>query len=273
MLKRITGPQALTVVVVAMIIAVAGLANFSRAQAPQPPPVRIQVTTIQLKADMLTVWEDLQKNEMIPAQKKTGLPWRHTLANGATGQGFTRLTIIPLANNAQLDMPGFITRAISAEANANYNAKLRATILSQRAEIYTLEQDASLMSNLTAMPQLQLVQVASVLPGKGGEFLASMREDYLPNYRKAGVKDYWVWTLNAGGPGGQRVMVRLLDKYADIDRPALLQQAGLSQEQQNKIGARRNATLATPIENEVYRFIPELSYGLPTGAAAARATN
>jgi hypothetical protein len=68
-------------------------------------------------------------------------------------------------------------------------------------------------------------------------------------------------------------MVRLLDKYADIDRPALLQQAGLSQEQQNKIGARRNATLATPIENEVYRFIPELSYGLPTGAAAARATN
>lgn len=272
MLKRITGPQALTLVVVAMIIAVAGLANFSRAQAPQPPPVRIQVTNIQLKPDMLTVWEDLQKNEMIPAQKKAGLAWRHTLANGATGQGFTRVTIIPLVNNAQLDMPGFITRAVSAEANANYNAKLRTTIQSQRTEIYTLEQNASLMSNLTTMPQLQIVQVAKVLPGKGNEFLASMREDYLPNYKKAGVKDYWVWTLNAGGPGGERVMVRLIDKYAEIDRPPLFQQAGVSQDQQDKIGARRNATLATPIETEVYRFIPELSYGTPSVPAASRST-
>ena len=37
-----------------------------------------------------------------------------------------------------------------------------------------------------------------------------------------------------------------------------------------KIGARRNATLAGPTETTVFRFIPELSYGMP---GQVRATN
>ena len=89
MTKRITGPLIAAVLVVAAI-ALAGIAVFNRAQAQgqQPPAVRIQVVVIQLKPDMMTTWEDLQKNEMIPAQKKAGLPWRHTLANGKVRKMF-----------------------------------------------------------------------------------------------------------------------------------------------------------------------------------------
>src|ERR1041385_8020150 len=126
--RRITGPQLITLVVVAAVLGLAGLVSFTRAQAPTAPPVRVQVAVIQLKPEMMTTWEDLQKNEMIPAQKKAGLPWRHTLGNGASGQGLTRITIVPFSNYADLDMPGFLVRAVSAEANANYNAKLRTTI-------------------------------------------------------------------------------------------------------------------------------------------------
>jgi hypothetical protein len=138
---------------------------------------------------MVITWEDLQKNEMIPAQKKTGLPWRHTLGNGASGQSFTRVTIGPLASYAQLDMPGFIHS--------------RRQCRSQR--------------------ELQ-------------------REDST-NHPHATAFDPHV---------------------------ALLVQAGLTQDQQTKIAARRNATLGGATETEVYRFIPELSYGTPT---AVRSTN
>jgi len=264
MTKRITGPRAAVFIAVAAI-ALAVIVAVSRAQAPaqQGPPQRIVVTVTQLKPDMVATWEDLQKNELIPAQKKTGLPWRHTLGNGASGQGFTRVSIGPLANYAQLDMPGFITRAVSAEANANYNAKIRPTIESQRQSIATLQTDLSIQSNATTMLAFQVVQSVELLPGKGNDFAASMREDYLPAYKKAGVKDYWVFTTNQGGPGGERILVRPIAKYADLDKPALLVQAGLSQEQQDKIGARRNATLANGARTEVYRFIPELSYGSP----------
>jgi hypothetical protein len=269
MLKRITGPRAIALIVVVAAIAIAAFVAVSRAQAPAgPPPQRIVVTITQLKPDMVTTWEDLQKNEMIPAQKKAGLPWRHTLGNGASGQSFTRVTIGPLANYAQLDMPGFITRAVSAEANANYNAKLRQTVLSQQQSIATLQVDESIMSNATTMQPLQLVQVFHVAPGKGADFAASLREDYLPAYKKAGVKDYWVYNTNQGQPG--TVLVRPIANYAELDKPALLVQAGLTQDQQTKIGGRRNATLGGATETEVYRFIPELSYGTP---AAVRSTN
>jgi hypothetical protein len=218
---------------------------------------------------MITTWDDLQRNELIPAQKKAGLPWRHTLGNGISGQSFTRVTIGPLARFADLDMPGgFITRAVSAEANANYNAKIRPTILSQRNSIMTLQVNDSIVSNATTMLPLQVVQMFHPGPGKGGEFAASLREDYLPAYKKAGVKDFWVFTTNQGEPGV--VLVRPIANYAELDKPGLLQQAGLTEDQQTKIGARRNATLAGPTETNVFRFIPELSYGMP---GQVRATN
>ena len=269
--RRITGPQAVTLVIVAAVLGLAGLVTYSRAQAPTPPPIRIQVAVIQLKPDMMTTWEDLQKNELIPAQKKAGLPWRHTLANGASGQGFTRITIVPLANYAQLDMPGFIQRAVSAEANANYNAKNRVSIQSQKTSIETLQVDESIISNSTAPPSLFFVQAFHVAPGKGGEFGASLREDYLPAYKKAGLKDFWVYNTNQGEPG--TVLVRPIANYAELDKPALLVQAGLTQDQQTKIGARRNATLGGPTETEVYRFVPELSYGTPSVPTPQRSTN
>jgi hypothetical protein len=269
MLKRITGPRAIALIVVVAAIAIAAFVAVSRAQAPAgPPQPRIQVAVIQLKPDMMTTWEDLQKNEMIPAQKKAGLPWRHTIANGASGQGFTRVTLVPLANYAQLDMPGFIQRAVSAEANANYNAKLRPTIESQRTSIVTFQPNDSIVSNASAMQPLMVVQVFHTAPGKGAEFEASLKEDYLPAYKKAGVKDFWVYTTQQGDPG--TILVRPIAKYADLDRPGLLAQAALTQEQQDKIGARRNATLGGPTTTTVGRFVPELSYGMP---GQARATN
>jgi len=273
MLKRITGPRAIALIVVIAAIAIAAFVAVSRAQGPaQPPAQRIVVTITQLRPDMVITWEDLQKNEMIPAQKKTGLTWRHTLGNGASGQSFTRVSIGPLASYAQLDMPGgFITRAVSAEANANYNAKIRPTILSQQQSILTLQVDESILSNSTTIQPLQLVQVFHVAPGKGADFAASLREDYLPPYKKAGVKDYWVYNTNQGQPG--TVLVRPIANYAELDKPALLVQAGLTQDQQTKIAARRNATLGGATETEVYRFIPELSYGTPKPPAPVRSTN
>jgi hypothetical protein len=269
MLKKLTGPRAIALIVVAAAIAIAAFVAVSRAQAPAgPPPPRIQVTIIQLKPDMMTTWEDLQKNEVVPAYKKVGVPWRHVFANGASGQGFTRVTIVPLANYAQLDQQPVLQRAVSAEANANYNAKVRGTILSQRASIMTFQPNDSIMSNSPNPGALHVVQVFHIAPGKGDDFTASLREDYLPAYKKAGVKDFWRYNTNQGEPG--TLLVRPIPNYAELDKPGLLQQAGLTEDQQDKIGARRNATLGGPTETEVYRFIPELSYGMP---GQVRATN
>src|SRR2546425_7778811 len=68
----------------------------------QPPPQRIGVVVTHVKPDMLQTYEDLIKNVANPALKKAGVPWRATWAN-QSGPGFTRISVAPLANYAELD--------------------------------------------------------------------------------------------------------------------------------------------------------------------------
>jgi hypothetical protein len=113
------------------------------------------------------------------------------------------------------------------------------------------------------MPPLLHWSAFAVEPGRGPEFGASIREDVLPAYKKAGVRDFWVYGPNFGNVGaGYRALVSPLAKYADFDATGLLQRAGLSPDQIAKMNARRDA-VAVGTENVVYRFIPELSYGMP----------
>jgi hypothetical protein len=260
-----TTRKTMLVSVAAVLLAV-GIAwtLLGRAQggAPtQPPPQRVTVVVTQVKPDMLITYEDLIKNVANPALKKAGVAWRATWAT-ASGQGFTRISVTPVANYAELDQPNPLQRALGADGLANYNAKLRPTIQSTHTYGQTLRQDLSILSNSSAPPAFAVVQTFQVAPGKGDEFTASMTSDYLPNYKKAGVKDFWVYASNFGGPAGQIVTVRPIAKYAELDQPGLLNRAGLSAEAAAKIGARR-AAVSTVIDNEVARFVADLSYGMP----------
>jgi hypothetical protein len=104
-----------------------------------------------------------------------------------------------------------------------------------------------------------LVTTYRVQSGRGAEFAASIREDFLPPYRKAGVRDYWFDVATAGNvPAGERTLVRPLAKYAEFDEPGFLTKAGFTQAQIDKLNARRNA-VSEGVTNVVYRFIPDLS--------------
>jgi hypothetical protein len=95
-----------------------------------------------------------------------------------------------------------------------------------------------------------------------------MTSDYLPNYKKAGVKDFFAYAVNFGAPAGQIITVRPIAKFAELDQPGLLNRAGLSAEVAGQINARRNA-VSTVIENGIARYVPDLSFGTPE----VRATN
>ena len=107
------------------------------------------------------------------------------------------------------------------------------------------------------------------MPGKNDEFTRIMTADYLPNYRKAGVKDFTTYAISFGDvPQGRVVTVRGLSKYGDLDGLGLLRRAGLSAEAAAQINARR-AAVATGVSNVIQRYIPEMSYGsAPTRPAS-----
>jgi hypothetical protein len=264
MSKRSTG-----VVVVAVLLAAVAVAWIAvRAQgqrsgaAQQAPPARIRVQITQVKPDMSRAYQDLIKSTVIPGLKKAGQPWQWMFTTGAVGQANMFVTVRPIANYAEFDQPGALQRAIGAEALAAFQAKITPTIVSQQSYVQTLNQTLSIASNSSTPAPLSLVQDFHVLPGKNQEFAAIMASDYLPAYKKAGVKDFVVWATNIGGPGGMLTTVRPIANYAELDQPGLLNRAGMAQEAIQQLNARR-AALISGTETNVVRFVPELSYGMP----------
>jgi hypothetical protein len=119
------------------------------------------VAIVQLNPEMVVTWEDLIKNQAMPAAKKNGTPWRHVYANGAAGTGFTRVTITPITNYAQFDQPGGVQRAFGADAATKYNAKLAPTVHSQQTYIQTLNLQSSIMGNSTTAASCTWNRIAS----------------------------------------------------------------------------------------------------------------
>ena len=249
----------------AVVLAVVVLAAALAAQQA-PPPQRISVNVTQVKPEMLQAYQDLIRNEGVPAYKKAGIAWRHVFANGPFGQGFTFVTVTPITNYAQYDQqPGPIARAIGADGAAKYNAKLRAMIVSQHTTASTLQQNLSLVSNASTPAAFVVVQTIQPLPGRGNEYNAITEKEYVPIYKKAGIKDYWFYINNFGVPQSATI-VRPISKLAELDQPNPLAEAmnkALGAEAAQKLNLRRNALLSVIGPTEVQRFVPELSFGMP----------
>lgn len=230
----------------------------------QPAPQRISITTTQIKPDMLVTWQDIIRNETIPALKKAGVPWRWVWANTPVGgPGFTYVTVTPVTNYAQFDQPSPLEKVLGADGLARYNAKIRPAIVSTHTEIHTMVQQASIQSFSGKPPALATVQTIQVLPGRGQEWAAITASDVLPALKKAGVTDYWVSTTTFGGPQQRRTIVTAIANFAQLDAGPLLNRA-LGAEAAQKINEKRNALTTGPSEITVMRFVPDLSFGAPS---------
>ena len=243
-------------------VAVSGAQGQRGAGAQPPPPIRVRIQMAQVKPDMVDTYQDIIKNDIIPALKKVGQPaWRWTFTSGIVGQGFTFAAVTPVTNYAEFDQQGQFQQVIGPAQAAAIGAKFRQTVVSTQSYIDTMRQDLSIVSNSPTPPSLVVIQTLQIAPGKGQEFTKVITDDWLPLYKKVGWKDVWYYTRTFGGPPAVS-QIRLISKYAELDEPALLQKAGLTQEQIQALLARRNA-VASVVGSEILRYVPELSFGMP----------
>jgi len=245
---------------VALSACVAGLAQT------EAPPTREMalVSYVDVKPDMLTEWEDLQKSELNPALKKAGIPWRYAWRPAVFGDAYMRVSVTPIRNFAQFDGDGLLREHLGPEAANRLVNKMRKCVNGVRRVVLVRRQDLSLVSEDRQEPKMAVVHHISIVPGRDMDFARLIKSDVLPLVRKFGIKDFWVHQTVFGGDANQWVTVSLIDNFAKLDEgpPAL---KILGEEGAEKFSAKFSGIVDSS-ERIVTRYIKELSY-TSTGAA------
>jgi hypothetical protein len=237
---------------VSVLALAAGLSTLCPAQ--QPAANTYRVTISHVKPDMINEWLDLQKNEMVPALKKAGVPSR-TVVSTFFGNANEYVQIQPFQKWADFDGPSPLVKALDAPGATRLNGKLRKCLLSQNSFEQLRLVDIS--NVLTPPPEVTVWVRYRIAPGKMNDFIALVKSDVLPVYKKS--KTFLV--VNRIGPGANTndvIMVTGYQKYAQMDGgPFLTQQLGADG------AAKLNAKFApfrTTIEVLVRHRVDDLSF-------------
>jgi len=251
-------PQ-LSLLVAAILVASASTATSAYSQQTAPVPnVRSFVQVIRLKPDMVNEWIEIQRNEVIPAQKKAGITSRTTLTT-QVGNAFEYSIITPFPKWEAFDSDAPLVKALGRDGAAQVNAKLRKCIMTQYSYM-TNRVDSLTIPAPDAL--VWRIAVRRAVPGKMNDYLAYYRAEVLPGLRKAKASGQIAGSTIAirgvGAPNGEFTTVTYYANFAGIDGGDPLVQA-LGQEAADRINAK-SAEFSTPTQVFVRRRIADLSF-------------
>ena len=201
-----------------------GLSSLCIAQQA-PAPNRSRVTITKVKPEMLNEWLDLEKNEVIPAQKKGGVKSQTVYATTLFGDGFEYTTITPFEKYAEFDDQAPVVKALGAVGAARLGEKIRKCIVSTTSYVITAQADLSNIPEGTTLSRIATTRIR-MAPGKVDDFLNLIKTDVTPAFKKAKL----TLLVNRRGLGtnGNDVSISVpVDKYADLDgQPSLFKALG-----------------------------------------------
>ena len=232
--------------------------SLAQQQGSAPARTRYAVTVVRIKPDMLNEWLDLQKNEVIPAQKKAGATQR-TILQTAVGNSFEYTILTPYPSFEAADGVGALARALGPEGAARLNAKTRKCIEQQRTYLSNRVNDLTIDAGAAPVSR---ISVRRALPGKQQEYLDFIKTDLLAAYKKAKadgkIAGYSVWIRGVGAPVGEIALNIDYNKFADMDAgdPLVL---ALGQAAVTKLNAKRDS-LSTAVQTNIRRRVADLSF-------------
>ena len=236
-------------------------ARKPKPMADAPKPEWSSISVVHVKPDMVTEWQDLQKNVVNPALKKAGLKERSVFETAVFGESYEYVVITPIASFAQYDEPmSLLRKTLGENAYRDYQATSRRCVVSVHTYGELMRPDLSYagkMASMTGPPKLVVVNSISVTPGRATAFESFVKADVVPVMKKADVLGYFVSQSMFGGDAYGYTSVVFLDSFAEIGKGSpfvralgqagaarfLLKAAGLIAHQERVI-ARYNTDLS-----------------------------
>jgi hypothetical protein len=240
-------------------------ASFAQNAAP-PAVTRIIVQAIVLKPGKAAEWRALQKNDVLPALKKSGVAWRDTLET-VFGNQQEVITLRPLQNFAEFDATeDVLTRALGAKAADALRAKLQDCTVSTQRYVIVRQDGLSITPGGAAGP-IRVTTTFRVQPGEAPLYTDFLRGDVLPVMQQAKaagkITGYGVSNAAQGSPEqGLRILTTYFANLAAYD--AANANGGLAEQ---TVGAARAAQLGAMqahlgqgVQVMIRRRIADLSY-------------
>lgn len=236
----------------------------AQTQLAAAAPTWLQIMVVRVKPESVREFEELQKNETLPALKKGGLKWRDAWTTASFGESFEYVFVQPIESIAQLDSPGALTRALGEEGVRAYLAKANRLVVSRRTFAAVYRPDMSYQGKLSGAPKLGVVNRWQVMPGRTAEFEAIIKNEAMPAFKKADVP-FWVNQTAFGGDVNEYHSLTLQDSFTEISKGSPVIRA-VGQEQYNRM-LQKTAGIVVNLERSIIRFMPDLSFRAPQSPA------
>jgi hypothetical protein len=205
-------------------------------------------TTTIVKPEMRREFEAALK-QIVAAHRKAGTPWFLTLQNLA-GDTTEYTTVVPVTRFGDLEGPPFLVKVLGEPGLETLSRKLDRCYTAQ-ARQYSIRQPELEIDRTDVPVGVYWLETRTlVVQGRMDDYLAWLKNDYLPALQRAGVAHLSVSRPIFGGEGGEVVSSRPLESLAEIDGGPVLAKA------LGETGARAvNARAAPLVRSSTTRIV------------------
>jgi|GEM_PF-1598168 len=264
------GLSAAAIVAGCLLGAVPGLVTASAGRrgqfverAPQPLPSasqRLLLQLVRVKPEMIDRFVYVQRNETVPALKKSGVPWREVYQTTAVGRTGLFAVLTEIRDMEQVDDAAALERALG-DGYVQYQRRLRETIQDSEASIIRTRPDLSLLPGDGVVPRLAVVTRLETAPGKHQQFESWLTSEYLAVVRRSNCRAFWVSQTLLGGAGSEYWSLAFGDSFAAFDQSPMMEVFGSGGHD-----AARTAEFVSRVERWIARYRDDLSFAVPSRA-------
>jgi hypothetical protein len=236
--------------------AIACAAVFTVSAAAQVPLSGLRnIARVVVKPDRVSEFLEIEK-QRAAAFKKGGGAWM-SVWRSVVGPTNEFMIISPLDSYAARDGQPAYMKGMEPGPAAALMARRAQCIESSRVTIERALPDYSYVNPGTPTPAMLRIVRTRVRPGMADQYLALLKNELIPAYKKAGVASYRARRIEYGGSRNDITTSTPLNKMAELDGDTPLVkavgQAGATQ------FLNKAAQLVAFSEYLIYRYVPDAS--------------
>ena len=245
----------------AAALLLAGIPTGARAQ-DSADGTWMRVDIVQILPRELDEYIEIQLEDVNPALRRAGVPWRSAWSTAEFGNTYERQFVTPISSMGDFDTGGPLARALEPDRLARIRDRVRQTLSSRQSFAIRYHPELSVESDDVSGLSLARVTTVQVAPGRIADWREFLR-DNLPLFEGANIV-FGVYERFFGPGPSTWQLVENHASFAELDEPGIL--ARTFGEGADEVASRLSGVLLT-VERSVLRYDPALSFSAATGSS------